>query len=400
MKVAFINSLYAPHEIGGAEKAVRTLAEEHVKAGGEAIVISLSPDGVAKTDMIGGVKVYYVPLANFGFMHGKTPLPKWQKLIWYMIDSYNPIMRTRVQKILADEKPDVIEANNLQGFSVSAWKAAKNLGIPVVQVLHDYYLGCINSTMYTKGDNCQTQCAQCKVMCTPRRMLTDIPHTVSSVSKRTLARVQQVGMFNSTKTISIGSSGIRLSDLTGNGESAIHTPGAPLVVGYLGRLEPLKGISVLLEAVSAMPQGTIKLLIAGGGNTQYLEELKARFTSPAIEFLGIVDPRTLFSRIHLLVAPSLWEDPLPRVIAEAHASGIPVAISKLGGMPEIVEDNVTGYYFEANKPEAITALFTRLHGEHLPTETQIEACKNRVFYFSVESVFKRHQDLWSGALAK
>ena len=146
--------------------------------------------------------------------------------------------------------------------------------------------------------------------------------------------------------------------------------------------------------------GTIKLLIAGGGNPQYLEELKTRFTSTAIEFLGIVDPRSLFSRIHLLVAPSLWEDPLPRVIAEAHASGIPVAISKLGGMPEIVEDNVTGYYFEANKPEAITALFTRLHGETLPTQAQIEACKNRVFYFSVESVFKRHQDLWSGALAK
>lgn len=399
MKVAFINSLYFPKEIGGAEKAVRVLAEENVKAGGESFVICLSPDGKAYSDTINGVKIYYVPLANVGFLHGSSPLPKWKKLIWYVIDSYNPIMRRRVQKILQDEQPDVIEANNLQGFSVSAWTAARNVGVPIVQVLHDYYLGCINSTMYSRQKNCVGQCAQCKVLSYPRRKLSNIPEIISSVSKRTLEKIQNVGVFNQAKKISIGSSAIRLEDLSSKYERSVHRPSEILRVGYLGRIEPIKGLSILLEAVSLMPATAVELLVAGGGNPEYLGELKSKFNSQNIEFLGVVDPRELFSRIHLLVVPSLWEDPLPRVIAEAQASGIPVAISKHGGMPEIVEDGITGYYFNSNDVGAIKKLFERLIRENLPTPQQVVSCQNRTSFFSVDSVFNRHNALWRDAVS-
>lgn len=400
MKIAFINSLYYPNEIGGAEKAVRTIAEQTVLDGHEAVVIALAADGMAKTDMVNGVKVYYVPLANVGFMHGKIPLTKWQKLVWYIIDAYNPIMGRRVADILRTEKPDILETNNLQGFSVSAWRAAKKLGIPVVQVLHDYYLSCINSTMYTRKRNCDVQCLHCKCLCTPRRKLSDIPSIISSVSRRTFNRIHSSGMFPETTPVVYSSSAIRLDDLLDGIERPTHQAEAPLIVGFLGRLEPLKGIDVLLEAVSRIKDNKVKLLVAGGGNPAYLEELKNRYTSSQIEFLGIVPPQKLFAQIHLLVVPSVWEDPLPRVVAESQACGIPVAISKIGGMPEIVEDGMTGYYFEPNNPQAIVDLLDRLTHTHFPTAEQREKCMNRTSFFSVESVVEHHRTTWKTALSK
>ncbi len=400
MKAAFVNSLYFPNEIGGAEKAVRAIAEQFVIDGGEAVVICLAADGIAKIDYINGVKVYYVPLANIGFMHGKKPLKTWQKFIWYILDAYNPAMKSRVEKILRDEKPDILETNNLQGFSVSVWGAAKKLNIPVVQVLHDYYLSCINSTMYTRRKNCDRQCLHCKCFSMPRRILSDIPSIVSSVSRRTFERIHNCGIFPTKTPVVFSSSGIRLADILLNNEPKHHVAGETLIVGFLGRLEPLKGIEVLLSAFTKLPNGSFKLLIAGGGNSDYLTYLKQKYVSPDVEYLGIVQPNILFSQIHLLIVPSVWEDPLPRVIAESHASGIPVAISKIGGMPEIVEDGLTGYYFKSNDVESIVNLLTRLQKTDFPTAEQREKCRKSRDSFNVEDVFAHHKLMWKNALRK
>lgn len=397
LKIAFVNSLYYPHEVGGAEKAVRTIAEQNVVEGGESVVIALSPEGRASTSVYNGVKIYYVPLANIGFMHAKTPLSKWQKAIWYFFDAYNPFMRARISKILREEKPDVVETNNLQGFSVSVWKAAKALKIPVVQVLHDYYLSCINSTMFTKGKNCKGQCLHCKMLCTPRREVSNIPAVVSSVSRRTYSLVHGAGMFPDSTPVVYGSSAIKLNDLLIDSVRPYHKAGEPVILGFLGRIDPLKGIDVLLEAMHRLPEGVAKLLIAGGGNEGYVNALKEKFSSPAIEFLGVVPPQELFSKIHLLLVPSVWEDPLPRVIAESHACAVPVAISKIGGMPEIVEDGVTGYYFDSNQPNSIATLVKRLHGEEFPTESQREKCLERTGYFNIHHVMEHHKAMWDRA---
>src|SRR3954454_14301959 len=107
MKIAFVSTLYAPNERGGAERTVRILAESLVARGHEAVVISLAPDGVARTDSINGVKTYYVPLANIFWKQSEDARNALARMTWHLIDSWNPVMAGRVSKILKLERPDL-----------------------------------------------------------------------------------------------------------------------------------------------------------------------------------------------------------------------------------------------------------------------------------------------------
>lgn len=84
------------------------------------------------------------------------------KPIWHALDIFNPFFKSVIINIIDKEKPDIIHTNNLAGFSVMPWVIAKNLGIPVVHTLRDYYLMCIKSTMYNHEKNCDNhQCVVC-----------------------------------------------------------------------------------------------------------------------------------------------------------------------------------------------------------------------------------------------
>jgi len=398
LKVAFINTLYKPNEIGGAERAVRTIAEALVARGHEAVVISLDPTGKGGQQVIEGVKVYYVPLANIHWPHApQEARPAWRGAIWHLFDAYNVVMGARLRRILRAEQPDVVEANNLQGFSVAAWRAADRLGIPVVQVLHDYYLGCTSSAMFTRGRNCTQQCFKCKVYATPRRLLSHIPRTVSSVSRRTLQRVEQTGMFERVPRKVIVPSAF---DANRQVEPrADKPPGSRLTLGFLGRIDQTKGIEVLLRAIRALPPEKVTLLIAGSGVPAYVDDLKQRYAAPNIQFLGFTDPATFFARIDALVVPSVWEDPLPRVIFEAFAFGVPPMVSRIGGMPEIVSHGETGYVFEPDDPRALTQLLGELIERGLPAQRLSIAGRARSQRFSVEDVFRSHMQSWTDAIA-
>lgn len=398
MKVAFISTLYTPNNIGGAEKAVRMLAEALVARGHEAVVLSLDPAGKSSQRVIEGVKVYYLPLANIHWPH--IPLaqrPPLRSALWHLIDAYNPIMGARVRRILAAERPDVVESNNLQGFSVAAWRAAKSLGIPVVQVLHDYYLACPNSAMFRHGHNCQVQCGVCSLYAAPRRWLSDIPKVVSSVSRRTLQRVEQAGMFGGVARKTIVPSAFTFSGETP--PRADKAPGAPLTVGFLGRLEPIKGVELLLQAVHQMRADKITLLLAGNGEPEFVADLRARYEQPNIQFLGFTDPAEFFARIDALIVPSVWEDPLPRVVFEGFAFGVPPIVARIGGMPEIVEHGVTGYVFEPGDAAALAKLLQELIDQGLPAGRLRAACQNKSAGFSVEDVFRAHWTNWQHAIA-
>ena len=397
MKVAFVSTLYKPHEIGGAERAVRVLAEALVARGHEAVVICLARDGKPAERVIDGVKVHYVPLANIYWPHAPAEQrPPWRASIWHLFDAYNPIMGARVRKILAAERPDVLETNNLLGFSVSVWRAAQRLGIPVVQVLHDYYLGCPNSTMFRRGKNCTTQCGVCKVYATPRRLLSHIPQTVSSVSRRTLQRVEQAGMFGRVQRKVIVPSAFDVNREPGPRQD--KPPGSHLTIGFLGRLEAVKGIELLLQAVSRMPADQITLLIAGSGEPQFVDDLRQRYARDNIQFLGFSDPAAFFARIDALVVPSIWEDPLPRVIFEGFAFGVPPIVARIGGMPEIVDHGSTGYVFEPHDPAALVDLLQNIIRHGLPAQRMRDACYRKSRGFSVDDVLRSHLANWQSAI--
>ena len=108
---------------------------------------------------------------------------------------------------------------------------------------------------------------------------------------------------------------------------------------YLGRLSPEKGVATLLDA---WKQVRAKLLIVGDGP----EASRLRAAAPKnVEFRATVEPDevpALLRRARAVLSPSVSHEGAGKVVLEAYAAGVPVIVSRAGGLPEVVRDGVTG----------------------------------------------------------
>jgi len=128
----------------------------------------------------------------------------------------------------------------------------------------------------------------------------------------------------------------------------VDAPRGKYVV-FSGRMSPEKGVATLLEAARRIPDIPIRLL--GGGPT--LEGHAAEAPHNAT-FLGQLSEHRVaeeYFGARFLVVPSLWFEGCPLVILEAMSHGLPVIASRIGGLPEFVDDGVTGLLFEPGDPE-------------------------------------------------
>jgi len=397
MKITFVNTRYIPNEFGGAERTVRALAEALVRRGHDVSAISLAHGTEAPVGEINGVRTYHVPLANVFLPRNEyRQYGMARRALWHVIDSYNPVMGHRLGRILDQERPDVVQTSSLQGFSVAAWCAARQRQIPVVQMLHDYYLGCPNSAMFRHGKNCLRRCISCRVLTVPRIMLSNIPAAVISVSAYTLARLSDCGLFANVPIKRV-IHGISDPSMTPIPRHRVAGRGS-LTLGYLGRMEPTKGIEVLLEAATRARDVEIRVILAGSGHESYISSLKQRYSEGRIEYVGYTSPEELFRRIDFLVVPSVWHEPLGRVIYEAYAFGVPVIVARAGGMPEIVEEGSTGFVVSPGDPSELAGLLRRLS---FGWENQyFDACVAKSREFSADQRFNEYYDVWRRAAAR
>ncbi|WP_321480091.1 glycosyltransferase family 4 protein [uncultured Bacteroides sp.] len=121
------------------------------------------------------------------------------------------------------------------------------------------------------------------------------------------------------------------------------------VVVYTGRIEAVKGIKELLDAFSYLINyEKIKLLIVGGGNrnideSDFFLEMKNLSSSMLgkINFIGFQSYENIPAILNLCdiaVVPSIWEEPLSLTSLEDMATGLPLVVTRSGGIPEIVNE--------------------------------------------------------------
>jgi glycosyltransferase involved in cell wall biosynthesis len=126
------------------------------------------------------------------------------------------------------------------------------------------------------------------------------------------------------------------------------------VVGYVGRIEPRKGVLDLVAAAPRLVAAGARVVIVGddpyGSAPGYLAAVDA---STAIERFAWVDGAAgLMGALDVLVLPSHAE-PFGTVLAEAMNAGTPVVATRVGGIPEVVEDGVTGRLVAPGDPGAL-----------------------------------------------
>ena len=143
----------------------------------------------------------------------------------------------------------------------------------------------------------------------------------------------------------------------------------PLRVVCSSMLWSGKGQHVLLEACAlAASRGVdLKLVLAGGGTTDYLDRLKALAARPELEgrvtFRGMLESEELSDELrsaHVFALPSQWGEPFGLATLEAMAHGLCPLVSHSGASPEIVRHERDGLVFDASSAEKLAAGLERL----------------------------------------
>ena len=121
---------------------------------------------------------------------------------------------------------------------------------------------------------------------------------------------------------------------------------------YFGRLSKEKGIETLLKAHDAL-NGSLALKLVGTGPME--DEMRSKY--PDADFLGYKEGEQLdeiIAKSAFVVVPSEWYENCSMVVLEAMSMGKPIIGSRIGGIPEQVEDGKTGLLFEMGNVDELT----------------------------------------------
>lgn len=336
MKIAMLNTLYYPYRIGGAEVSVQLLAESLADAGHGVSVITLHDAQQRTVEQLNGVTLYRLPLRNLYWPFSPTR-NSLLRLSWHLLDIYNPLARADVRDLLEQIQPDVLHTNNLAGFSVAVWDAARALGIAVVHTSRDYYLIHPNCTLYDGKHNQHPASLSCRLFSLVKKWRSQHVERYVAISDHVGRLHKELGYFPLAPAEVIYNS-IAQPDQPPRADATE----AVITLGYLGRIEPSKGIEVALQVCRRLGPG-YRLQIAGTGQPAYMAQLQAANGDLPLTWLGHVPPAQFFPGIDILLVPSQWAEPLGRVVLEAASYGVPVVGSDRGGIPEIINQGQTGY---------------------------------------------------------
>ena len=178
-------------------------------------------------------------------------------------------------------------------------------------------------------------------------------------------------------------------------------PDRPIVIGYVGRLGAEKRVDLLVQAMAALQTGRpVTLHLFGEGpERDALGDLVERLgLADRVTFHGPTsDPRSAYEMIDVLVVCSDRESSSNAVI-EAMASGKAVVVTRVGGLPELIEGGTCGVCVEPNDAPALTAALKQLvEGDRRRREIATRAREAAIRRHDPEKIGRQWEALLSGA---
>ena len=339
--------------------------------------------------LLGGVQRYLDELQNVLRTRGvdsRIWAPKPGPLDGVVSRWFGGRHRAELRELVRCQRPDLVHAHNLwMRLSPAPLEAAKRAGIPVLVTAHDYSWICPRKWMITGRD------LPCELGFGSRCALSGcrgsheggvwLPYNslrwLKTALHRAMAR-RWVDRFISPSRHLAGwlerSLGVR--DVTHVPNFAVAPRGGsatpvvnPKTLLFAGRLSREKGLDVLLRAMPEIVahHPTTRLVVAGDGPERatlerMVDELEC---GAAVRFAGALAPsdlERLYAGAGLVVLPTLWMENCPVSVLEAFANGRAVAASRVGGVPELVEDGVNGILFERADHRDLAARLTAVMG--------------------------------------
>jgi glycosyltransferase involved in cell wall biosynthesis len=333
------------------------------------------------------------------------------------LQSYlNPMIAERFGAFLDVSSPDIVHFHHLMYLSTSCIREAARRKIPVVLTLHDYWLICQRGRLLKPDLSlCPGQtdegCARCFAYLLDRNLASVSQRLTPLLSRRSWIRevlrrfygqyaaacrpsstalqqiqrrmahvrevCQEVSLFLAPSRflreqfvafgipadkIVFAECGLPPLEFA----EAPRKPGTPPVVfGYIGVVDPVKGVHLLVEAFQPLTGAELRIY---GGEVDYAPYPdRGRFlaqlrSSPHIRRMGRYDNRELariLAEVDVVVVPSIWYENAPLVIREAFLARKPVVTAAFGGMQEWVQDGVNGLLFRPRDVEDLRRTLAR-----------------------------------------
>lgn len=272
---------------------------------------------------------------------------------------WSQLARDRVRDALEKSAAQVMHVHNtFAAASPSVYSAAAERGIPVVQTLHNYRLVCPAATAFRDG----RACTDCVGLAIPwpgvihacvrgsrsqsvAAAAAAVVHRVRGTFSRDVARYIALTEFQRRVLVEGGLPAGRIGVVSNflEPDPGIGSPQRDGVI-FVGRLSVEKGIGTLVDAARHAP-GLVSVF-GEGPMTNDIEEAgqlgMLRYRGPLDRDGVLVEMRVSTA----VVVPSIWFEGMPMVILEAFATATPVIASRIGSLPELVKDGVTGLLVE------------------------------------------------------
>ena len=401
MRLLYVANGFPPTALGGVEVYTWEIAQAMARRGHTVWVFCREsdfqrPDYTLIRDEVEGLPVLRV-VNDFKKVH--------RFLHTYVDDRIEEIFL----QVLREIRPDLVHFQHLIGLSARLPCWAHSLGIPMLMTLHDFWPLCHRVHLLNRwerpcpgplqGGDCVT-CVQgsrstSRLLSLPRAIKPWLPAFLTSWIMRRIggaalplwAEVDQKDfqvrhklfretlmacallmapsnfvreMFHRNGLIQPEIRVFPLGILPPNGE-AVPNPGErkKLRIGYIGWFQFPKGVHLLIEAFRRIPDEDVSLHLFGPiyeshPYFRWLQELSGG--DRRIVFRGPFAPedRTrIYRSIDLLVIPSISPETFSRVARESLTHRVPVLASRIGALPEVIQDGVNGFLFEPGDMEGL-----------------------------------------------
>lgn len=405
MKIIQVPYCFQPDRIGGTEIYVATLATDLIGLGAEVVIAAPSHEN--QSYEIGRLRVRRFAAAesvrDLGELYGAG----------------DECAARNFASILKEERPDIVHLHAFtHAVSVKLIDACRARKIPVIFTYHTPTVSCQRGSMMLWGEvPCDgeldvARCASCTLQGLGlNRSLSGLVSRIPISLQEWIAdRKLQGGIWTAVRMgelvqrrheavrqlisgadhivavcqwarevlltngvpaakISLCTHGISWPDDGSRATRHAASPASDSVkIAFVGRIDIHKGIHVVIDAMRSLPEARIVLDIFGSpqsdANLAYRDELIRRAAGDGrISFKGSLPPHEVVPRLKaydFLAVPSQWMETGPLVILEAFAAGIPVIGWRIGGIANLVQDEVNGLLIEPGATALWRDVFRRV----------------------------------------
>lgn len=331
----------------------------------------------------------------------------WQKIFLPFSTVFNIRTYKEVKKIIKEEQIDLVHVHNtLNLISPSVYYAAFSCHVPVVQTVHNFRLLCPGATFYRDGHPCE-DCVNDGLMCAVRHKcyrdstIQTLACVIGTKIHRILGTYQKLNYiclteFNKDKLLQLKQIQEKQifvkPNFVENAERIIPYKERKNQFVYVGRLEKIKGIEVLLKAWKFLGGEAPELFLCGSGPLEawardYIQE---NHLSKVI-LLGFVPNekvRQIIGESKALILPTQVYEGFPMTILEAYSVGTPVIGSDLGNTGALIKDKINGIRF---KPQSEKDLVKAIKELDIEENTVLDFYKS---HYSMESNYEKLQSIY------